>query len=74
MLAPAALPAAYQEWNREYHAPFGRELPPALLKILGPRHPIVLRYRSPYAWQPNSTIRRFEYPWVFEQIQELEAD
>jgi SAM-dependent methyltransferase len=62
---------AYAEWNRDHGAPFGRRLPRRAIRLLGPRNPVVLRYRGPYAWQTNSTIRRFEYPWAFDRIQRL---
>jgi SAM-dependent methyltransferase len=71
VLAPATLPAAYAAWNREHGAPFGRRLPHRATRLVGPRHPLVLRYRGPYGWQQNSSIRRFEYPWAFDQIQRI---
>src|ERR1700742_3492206 len=72
MQAPFEIPAAYADWNRESGAPFGRRLPVRVFKALGgARNPLVLRYKGPFAWQGNSTIRRFEYPWTFDQIQKL---
>ncbi len=35
------------------------------------RVPLVLRWFGPYAWQENNTIRRFEYPWAFDQIEDV---
>lgn len=67
MIGPIVLPAGYEEWNRKWHAPHGRPLPAALRKV-----PDVLgwrtRYRGPFAFQPNNSTRRFEYPWAFHAV------
>jgi hypothetical protein len=72
MLAPFELPPAYGDWNRKTAAPFGRRFPMRVFNALGGgRNPLVRRYKGPFAWQGNSTIRRFEYPWVFDRIKGL---
>lgn len=68
MIAPAAIPPEYKAWNDKWHAPFGRPVP-----FGGPlswSKPF-LWFRGPFAVQPNSEARRFEYPWVYQQVQQL---
>jgi SAM-dependent methyltransferase len=69
MLARQPLPESYERFNADHHAPYGRRHRRLLTCLGGRRNPLVLRYRTPYAWQTNNTIRRFEYPWVYERIQ-----
>jgi SAM-dependent methyltransferase len=71
MIARAPLPSRYAEWNRKHHAPWGRRGRSVLLRALGPRNGAAIRYLGPYCWQPNTDVRRFEYPWAFEQIESL---
>lgn len=72
MLAPKLLPKSYADWNRAHRAPFGRRRGRQLLVRAGiGQNAWALRYCSPYAWQTNNTIRRFEYPWVFDQLEGL---
>jgi SAM-dependent methyltransferase len=68
MLAQAAIPSEYQAWNEKWHAPFGRSVP-----FGGPLSwsKPMLWFRGPFAVQPNSEARRFEYPWVYEQVHRL---
>ena len=70
MLARRPLPPQYERWNREHHAPFGRRGAGDWLRrrLGGRRVAPLVRYAGPYAWQPNNTTRRFEYPWVHEQL------
>ena len=69
MLARKPLPPEYARWNGEHHAPFGRRGSERMRALLGGRRIApVIRLFGPYAWQPNNTIRKFEYPWVFEQL------
>jgi len=65
MIAPAVLPAEYQMWNDKWHAPFGRAFP-----LKGPISWSLpaLWFRGPFAVQPNSTTRFFEYPWAYRQV------
>jgi SAM-dependent methyltransferase len=70
MLAPNQLPAAYVAWNRRHNAPWGRR-GKRLIDTFGPRVKPVARYLGPYAWQPNNSLRTFEYPWAFERLGEL---
>lgn len=71
MLVPRLLPESYADWNRRHHAPFGRRGRRLLIRAGVASTPLALRYCTPYAWQPNNTTRRFEYPWAFEQIQRI---
>jgi SAM-dependent methyltransferase len=68
VIAPAALPQEYERWNQRWHAPHGRSLP-----FGGPLSWSLpaLWFRGPFAVQPNSDTRRFEYPWVYDQIHRL---
>jgi hypothetical protein len=65
MIAPATLPAEYEEWNRRWHAPHGRSVPfGGRLSWSLP----ALWFRGPFAVQPNSETRTFEYPWAHDQV------
>ena len=68
MIAPATLPEAYEKWNRRWHAPNGKSVP-----FGGPLSWSLpaLWFRGPFAVQPNSETRRFEYPWAYEQLTRL---
>lgn len=67
MLAPRHLPAQYQDWNRRWQAPQGRDghtyLP--IPQWLSRRR---ARALGPFVWQPNSSTRAFEYPWAFHAV------
>jgi SAM-dependent methyltransferase len=66
MLARRPLPKSYRDWNRAHAAPFGRDLPfERTLRRLLPAG-LVVRWKGPFAVQPNSALRRFEYPWAVE--------
>lgn len=65
MLARAELPSAFAEWNAKWHAPSGSQT--RLTRLLGDTDAGV-RVRGPFAWQPNNSTRRFEYPWVYHQV------
>jgi SAM-dependent methyltransferase len=69
MLAPAALPERYQNWNDRHGAPFGRPIPEKrLFDYFRPsRSPEQLQ--GPFSIQSNNTTREFEYPWAFESAQ-----
>jgi SAM-dependent methyltransferase len=62
MLASRELPASFRAWNDEYQAPFGAawaedlDLEARLAQASA---------AGPFAFQPNSTTRSFEYPWAF---------
>jgi SAM-dependent methyltransferase len=67
LLARKELPPAFVEWNAQWRAPFG----PAW----GYDIPIEQRFNSqrarqlgPFAFQPNNTTRRVEYPWAFQAL------
>ena len=67
MLAPSEMPNQYLDWNRRYGSPFGFRTPNSFRnKILRKSHLIDWTYRwDPFAYQPNSSTRVFEYPWAF---------
>jgi SAM-dependent methyltransferase len=79
MLATRELPAGFAEWNRRWGAPFGRRagtgrldetrLRTRALRSLESRTTLGIRRCGPFAWQWNSSLREFEYPWAFERIQ-----
>lgn len=62
-LARRKLPARYAEWNKTWHAPFGRTVP------IGQRWRRLRNLRpglfGPFSIQKNNTTRHFEYPWAF---------
>jgi SAM-dependent methyltransferase len=68
MIAPAILPAEYEAWNRRWNAPHGKSVP-----FGGPLSWSLpaLWFRGPFAVQPNSETRRFEYPWAYDQLRRL---
>jgi SAM-dependent methyltransferase len=63
MLARRALPSTYLRWNEAHAAPFGRSLPSWQRRFLPWR--IQLARMGPFAVQPNSGTRVYEYPWAF---------
>lgn len=79
MLATRELPAGFPEWNRRWGAPFGRRVGTGrldetrfhtrALRVLESRTRAGIRFCGPFAWQWNSALREFEYPWAFERIQ-----
>ena len=65
MLAPAALPDNYRQWNLANGAPFGRPIPrKRLLDYFRPPKSVE-QLRGPFSIQENNTTREFEYPWAF---------
>jgi SAM-dependent methyltransferase len=72
VIARKELLPAYQQWNRKWGAPFGSPvyrlsayLPrgrPTLDKFIFKPFP---RLQGYFGFQPNNTIRSFEYPWAF---------
>jgi SAM-dependent methyltransferase len=67
LLAPAQLPASAHEFNRRHGAPFGRRGHVWFTRARDHSR-LAARLAGPYAWQPNNSTRRFEYPWVYEQV------
>jgi SAM-dependent methyltransferase len=68
MLGLHDLPPEYVAWNARHGAPFGRRVPPlGPLKRFIPK-PLLWRWRGPFSFQPNSTLRHFEYPWAFHAV------
>jgi hypothetical protein len=60
MIAPRHLPPTFHDWNRHWHAPFGRRN--RWSRFLGDR------YRGPFAFQANNGTRVYEYPWAYSAI------
>jgi SAM-dependent methyltransferase len=73
VLATQALPAGYADFNERWQAPFGRRAKTHLGRVAEDRTRLARRC-GPFAWQPNSTLRRFEYPWVHEQIGRMDGE
>jgi SAM-dependent methyltransferase len=71
LLAPKQIPPEYKAWNQQWHAPHGRpirrmgRLTRMSQQELRQRHP---RWTGPFGFQPNSSTRRFEYPWAFHCV------
>jgi SAM-dependent methyltransferase len=62
MIAPRKLPGEYRAWNDKWGSPFGHSERLVWLK----RFPgLEARFRGPFAYQPNNTTRRFEFPWAY---------
>lgn len=70
MIARRDLPKSFSDWNKKWGAPYGRlsRLPKALRWS---RYGV--RRAGPFANQCNSSLRTFEYPWVYQQISALGA-
>jgi SAM-dependent methyltransferase len=80
MIATQTLPPSYASWNRTWRAPFGRRLlrgrprgrlDARFVRAFESRTRVGSRRCGPFAWQPNSALRQFEYPWAHEQIRTL---
>lgn len=71
VLARNPLPEAFVIWNRANGAPSGRWNPAtrALRRVRNLEAAYHLaRLLGPFAFQPNSSTRTFEYPWAFQAI------
>lgn len=67
MIGRAALPAEYSSWNARWGAPHGRPVPAWMRRL--PLRPVrVLKARGPFALQPNTETRRWEYPWAYHCV------
>ena len=55
----------YAAWNAKWGAPNGRT---QYRHLPFRRTALVTRMVGPFGWQWNSSTRRFEYPWAYEQI------
>jgi len=74
MIAKSTLPDEFRRFNDRYMAPYGRlggaygsyGLARYARRIRSDR---AVKFLGPYSFQPNSPTRRFEYPWVANQIQ-----
>ena len=67
MLGRRQIPPHLLEWNEKWQAPFG----PSWGHDVGLEEkfrPETARRLGPFAFQPNNTTRRLEYPWVFERL------
>lgn len=65
MIAPLVLPQSFQEWNARWGAPWRRRTFVDSL-IAGTR--LSAYRRGLFDYQGNNGTRRFEYPWVHQQI------
>jgi SAM-dependent methyltransferase len=68
MLARRELPSRFREWNEKWGAPFGHGRADARA-LPGNRDPATLLSEfGPFALQPCTTTRMYEYPWVYHQL------
>lgn len=65
MIGLRDLPPEYSAWNVKWGAPNGRR---RYRHLPFKRSSAVTRVIGPFGWQWNSSTRRFEYPWAYEQI------
>lgn len=65
MLAPSKIPPEFLAWNERYGAPFGRPEPAWWAGKRFLPWSLTQKYRGPFAFQVNSSLRTFEYPWAF---------
>jgi 2-polyprenyl-3-methyl-5-hydroxy-6-metoxy-1,4-benzoquinol methylase len=79
MLARRELPEEYRQWNERWGAPDGR-YGKAVQRLQRVRPSVrnavlsntrVQRERGPFAFQPNTTTRSYEYPWAYYQLASL---
>jgi 2-polyprenyl-3-methyl-5-hydroxy-6-metoxy-1,4-benzoquinol methylase len=79
MLAKRELPLDFQRFNGRWGAPNGKaNIPIKLIELLPQslRQPIkrgdrYCRSRGPFAFQPNTSTRSYEYPWAYHELAEL---
>jgi len=79
MLARRDLPPEYRGWNATWGAPWGRneklvervERLPQGIRTAVLRSNRMNRARGPFAFQPNTSTRDYEYPWAFHQVHGL---
>jgi SAM-dependent methyltransferase len=79
MLARRELPEDYRQWNNTWGAPDGQHRKaienlgrlPASVREVVLRSPRVQRERGPFAFQPNTSTRSYEYPWTYFQLANL---
>jgi len=77
MIAKRDLPRQFREWNAKWGAPYGRRLGcagrlrEALLRGRDLPVWIEARWRGPFGWQTNNSIRIFEYPWAYHIIRRM---
>lgn len=79
MLARRDLPPDYGGWNARWGAPWGRneklveyvERLPQEIRSAVLRSDRMNRARGPFAFQPNTSTRDYEYPWAFHQVNAL---
>ncbi|HXK23643.1 MAG TPA: class I SAM-dependent methyltransferase [Myxococcota bacterium] len=64
MIGVRRLPPDFHAWNERYGAPFGRPDPNRWVKRLL-TWSMLQRHRGPFSFQPNNTLRTFEYPWAY---------
>jgi 2-polyprenyl-3-methyl-5-hydroxy-6-metoxy-1,4-benzoquinol methylase len=79
MLARRDVPPEYRGWNATWGAPWGRdkkyleyvERLPETFRMAVLRSNQMHRAQGPFAFQPNTSTRSYEYPWAFHQVQGL---
>lgn len=67
MIGRRLLQSEHKSWNRRWRAPYGSQLRYAF-KVLPLQAESFARLLGPFAFQPNSKTRTFEYPWAFHAV------
>ena len=65
VIARAKLEERYRQWNDRWHAPYGSATAKKLIPAAWRRNRLLAPFVGPFAFQPNNTTRRFEYPWAY---------
>jgi len=79
MLARRELPTEYRNWNYTWKVPDGRfpKLEEKLWRVKPEtrrrllNNPQMRKFQGPFAFQPNTTTRSYEYPWAYHQLAAL---
>lgn len=70
MLARRLLPPEYVTWNKKWGAPIGHKVVPGLAAVArrtGMQYRLA-RILGPFAYQPNSSTRTYEFPWAYQAV------
>jgi len=68
VIARSKLPDAYLAWNRTWGAPSGRKAIKKLVRTSWRSLPGLAQAIGPFGFQPNNSIRGYEYPWAYEMV------
>ena len=65
VIARARLEDRYRQWNDRWHAPYGSATAKKWIPSSLRKNRVLAPFVGPFAFQPNNTTRRFEYPWAY---------